>query len=140
MKVQLLTPTFGGQPIFGDTQSFTTKLLYVGLPGAIDTFLGNAPGTTVYGVQTGGRAWACTGLLLGASPALVSSQQATIMALASRTKALGINENRVYPGNFYTYKNVYFVSAEVKFGATVPAPGNTYQCAYNMVMRQVTSG
>src|SRR5271165_6288830 len=108
------TPTFDGQQIFGDLQSFRAQVLQplVGAnPSAlaIDQFLGRTPGTTQYGAS--GRIFGVSGAFIAGSPSAVTALVTEFLLFAGLCCTFGIPTGLAFPGDFYPWPACYFVLA-----------------------------
>ena len=131
---KITPPMFAGLQPFGDPGSFRINALNE-LPGSIDTFLGNPPGTTQY--APGGGGFAISGAFFGPSQAAVQQQISTLLANASVSSRLGYPTGLRFPDDFrWAPHYCFFLPAEFKPGAIVPYAGGQYTAPYLVVFRQ----
>ena len=148
-------PSWDGQNIFG-AGPFTSAPLtnaYAGnIPGLVDAWLGNEPGTTRYGPDAGGVLWAVSGSFTDPSNESGPAAQAAALAAFGTAPApgqpspptvpFGRPTGYPFPGQYEYRKNCYFVPSEF-----VPNPAGTqalavsgYQLTYVMIIREIRSG
>ena len=128
-----------GQSLFGDTPSFYSYQLNNTTDSAVqvDNWLGNTPGTTQYGVQSGGRIWLVSGLFIGDSPTDIANQQSLLMSYAGITATVGLPTGYAWPQDFKWWKGGRFNANEVVLGSTTSYAGNRYQAPFKMIIRQI---
>lgn len=127
------TARFCGQELFGDTQSFQAVQLF-NTPGAIDTFLGNTPGTAPGPPVT---AYGFSGRFYGSSVAAVQQQISTLASFAQQSAPLGYPTGLRFPDDYWWAPHwCYFLPPELTTTAIVPYPGNQWTCTFKIVFRQ----
>ena len=136
----LMTPgTFVGRNVFGDPGSLSWTPL-VGNPASIDAFLGNSPGTTVYGVPASGHAVGVQGTFIAASAAGCTSQQNALTALSLQVGELVLPTADPHVGATQSFTDTYFQPAEyvASSAGILSYPGSQNSLDYKIVFRQVT--
>jgi hypothetical protein len=134
-----LVPLFALQAVFGDPPAFRSSPLSEPTAGAIDGFLGFAPGTTIYGADTvGGQLWGLTGSMTAPSLAAVQSLQQNLLSYAGWVRNWGRPNHEQAPGNYQFVRNCMFLPSEVVFSKPGPLPASgAWSCTYKLVMRQI---
>jgi len=126
-------PRFNGAECFGDVGSFRWSPL-VGGPKGIDLFLGDDPGTTIYGNQ---RAFGLSGLWTGPTQADVRSRIDTLASYAGISASLGVPTGERSVGTNFIFMPwyCYFVPSEFRPGSIQPYAGNQFSTTFRVVFR-----
>lgn len=132
------TPTLDGLSLFGDPAQFTALPL-AGSAADVDAWLGLTVGTTQYGPNTSGAAFAVSGVLLDTSSAAVLADQ---IALTAATALRGVDFGRPtgspWPPVYLVHTGCWIEPGELVFSAGgITSVGNgLYQLPYRAVVRQ----
>lgn len=129
----IFTPTFNGQPVFGDPTKFKS-LRFNGTLLDADAFLGLTPGTTIYNPSIGGGSWEVTGVLTGQTQSLVEAAQATLQALAGITAAFGRPTGNRFPSGFEYYQGCWFPSQNLVLGDISNVWTNYWTCPFTLLL------